>query len=59
MKSSGNCTEFKPIAVGDSHSIQHLCSNCDFPKEDTLTLDMKYCFNCGCKLDWSDYEEKK
>lgn len=51
--------DYKPIIAGDSYGIQHLCSACDFPKEDTLTFDMKYCWNCGAKIDWSDYEVKK
>jgi ribosomal protein L37AE/L43A len=43
-----------PIEAGDSNGIQHICPNCDFPKDDTLLWDMNYCFNCGAKLDWSN-----
>ena len=49
----------KPIEAGDSYGIQWLCPNCDFPSNDTLTMDMKYCWNCGIKLDWSEWEDKK
>lgn len=45
-----------PITTGDSNGVQFLCSSCDFPKNDTLTLNMKYCWNCGIKIDWSQYE---
>jgi hypothetical protein len=41
-----------PIVAGDSYGIQFLCSACDFPKDETLTMDMKHCWNCGVKLDW-------
>ena len=40
-----------PIVAGDSYGIQFLCSACDFPKDETLTMDMKHCWNCGVKLD--------
>jgi hypothetical protein len=43
--------KYKPIEAGDSCGIQFLCSNCNFPKNDTLTFDMKYCWNCGCEID--------
>lgn len=46
-----------PIIAGDSYGVQFLCSACDFPKNDTLTMDMKYCWNCGIKLDWSELDE--
>ena len=42
----------RPICAGDSHAGRFVCSICDFPKYDTLTTDMKYCFNCGVKIDW-------
>jgi len=48
----------KPIQAGDSHGAQFLCPSCDFPKNDTLSLEMKYCFNCGTKLDWSDFNKE-
>ena len=47
--------KYKPITSGDSLGIQFLCSNCNFPKNDTLTFDMKYCWNCGCGIDWSEW----
>lgn len=50
---------YKPVQFGSGYGVQFLCSNCDFPKNDTLTFDMKYCWNCGCKLDWSEWEENK
>ena len=46
-----------PIKSGNSHGIQFLCSRCAFPDNDTLTMDMNYCFNCGCKLDWSEWNK--
>ena len=46
----------KPLEIGNSDAIIFYCSKCDFPKNDTLTFDMKYCWNCGVKLDWSDWE---
>lgn len=48
-----------PITAGDSGGIQFLCSVCDFPKNDTLTMDMSFCWNCGIKLDWSEWEHVK
>jgi len=45
-----------PIQAGDSNGVQFLCSKCNFPKNDTLTMDMKYCWNCGIKLDWSEWQ---
>jgi len=45
-----------PIQAGDSYGVQFLCSNCNFPPNDTLTMDMRYCWNCGAKLDWQEYE---
>lgn len=45
-----------PIVAGNSYGIQFLCSACDFPKDETLTMDMKHCWNCGVKLDWSKCE---
>jgi hypothetical protein len=45
-----------PIVVGNSYGIQFLCSACDFPEDETLTMDMKHCWNCGVKLDWSKCE---
>jgi len=48
----------KPITQGNPESIQFLCSQCSFPENDTLTMDMKYCWNCGCRLDWREWNEK-
>lgn len=50
---------YKPILAGNSYGVQFLCSFCDFPKYDTLTFDMKYCWNCGAEIDWNDWEENK
>ncbi len=47
----------KPIQAGNSYGVQFLCSHCEFPKNDTLTWDMKYCWNCGCKLDWDEWNK--
>jgi len=49
----------KPVHEGDKYASSFTCANCDFPQNDTLTTDMKYCFNCGIKLDWSDFANIK
>ena len=49
---------YKPVQEGNNYGVRYVC-NCDFPEDDTLTLDMKYCFNCGTKLDWSEYNERE
>jgi hypothetical protein len=49
---------YKPIEAGDSYGLFLYCSNCDFPKGETLIIDeMKYCWNCGAKIDWSDWNK--
>lgn len=50
---------YKPIESGNSYGVQFLCSCCNFPKYDTLTFDMKYCWFCGARIDWSGWEENK
>ena len=55
----GEHKKYKPIEAGDSYGLQFICSHCtDFPKVESLTIDMKYCFNCGVLLDWSDWSRK-
>jgi hypothetical protein len=49
----------KPIEAGNSYGMEYRCSNCDFPENETLLWSDKYCMNCGCELDWSEWEEKK
>lgn len=48
----------KPVCWGNSYGIQYHCPNCNFPENDTLTFDMKYCFNCGSNIDWSEWAEE-
>jgi len=48
----------KPIEAGNSYGIEYRCSHCDFPKNETLLWRDRYCWNCGCELDWSEWEEK-
>ncbi len=48
--------EYKPMLIGNPEGNRYFCSNCDFPENETLVIEEKYCFNCGCKLDWSDWK---
>lgn len=45
---------YKPLQAGDSNGVQFQCFVCSC---DELTMDMNYCPKCGCKLDWSEWEE--
>ena len=51
-------TKYKPIEVGDSYGVQFLCSRCDFPKNETLVFEFKYCPFCGAEIDWSEWDKK-
>lgn len=49
--------KYKPILTGDSFGVILKCSHCDMPENEGLAFEFKYCPFCGCKIDWSEWEE--